>query len=242
MKKLMTGIIVLVIIGLAVLFAAGYFLGNVPIISGLLGTNKSVELGVTISADVAQTGLKNMKMPTSIQDLQAIAANPQSAKTVKATLSQEEVSSLLALGDIPDFPLKLTQVRFNPDGTAESSGVLDTAVLKTFLKNNGIGKDVIDQINSYMKVDGKVNYYTKGTCKIENNRVSLDITSLQIGKVEVPGNVISQNSGAVSGFVSQSLVSNGFNVRKLTTGNGKVDIDADRPLSSLQPWLGFAGK
>ena len=238
MKKLVIVVSILVFLGLVGLFVAGYFLGNVPVVSKMLGTNKSVQLGIKISTDSAYQGLKNLKMPVNAKELDAIAKNPQSYKTVKTTLTQEEVSSLLALGNIPDFPLKLTQVKFNPDGTIESSGVMDTTDLKVFLKKNGIANDVIDQINNYVKVEGKVNYYVKGTCKVENNRVTMNITSAQIGKIPLPDTLIGR-SGELGNYLSNSLVKEGYNVRKMAVTGGKLELDADRPLNSVEPWLKF---
>jgi len=238
MKKLIIVVCILVFLGLVGLFIAGYFLGNVPVVSKLLGANKSVQLGVKISTDSAYQGLKDLKMPTTAQELTAISKNQQTYKTVKTTLTQEEVSSLLALGNIPDFPLKLTQVKFNPDGTIESSGVMDIAELKIFLKKNGIANDVIEQINNYVKVDGKVNYYAKGTCKIDNNKVTMNLSSVQIGKISLPDSLIG-SSGQVGNYISNSLVKEGYNVRKMAVSNGKLELDADRPLNSLEPWLKF---
>lgn len=239
MKKFIVVISILVFLGLVALFAAGYFLGNVPVVSKLLGANKRVDLGVKIGIDSANQGIKDLKMPTTSKELEAIAKNPQSFKTIKTSLTQEEVSSLLALGNIPNFPLKLTQVKFNPDGSAESSGVLNTAELVTFLKNNGVSSDVIDKVDDYVKVKGWVNYYAKGTFKIENNKTTLNMSSVKIGNIAVPNDLVSNNSAAVGDFVSSALVRNGFNVRKTAVNGGKLEIDADRPLASLKPWLKF---
>jgi len=82
------------------------FLGNVPIASKLLGTNKPRDLGVKISIPSAYQGLNDLKKPVTPQDVQAILKNPKSYQTVKATITQEEASSLLAVGDIPDFHLE----------------------------------------------------------------------------------------------------------------------------------------
>ncbi len=239
MKKLIIVLSILVVLGLVALFAAGYFLGNVPVVSKLMGTNKAVDLGVKITIDSANQGLKDMRMPTTSQELEALAKNPQSFRTIKTSLTQEEVSSLLALGEIPNFPLKLTQVKFNPDGTAESSGVLNTGELKTFLRNNGVSSDVIDKVDDYVKVEGWVNYYAKGTFRIDNNKVALNMSSVQIGKISVPGDLVSNNSAAVGDYVSKSLVRNGFNVRKMAVSGGKLEMDADRPLAAMKPWLKF---
>ena len=67
MKKLIVIVSVLVVICLVVLFAAGYFLGNIPVISGLLGTNKAVDLGAEISLEQSYAGLEALKTTLALQ-------------------------------------------------------------------------------------------------------------------------------------------------------------------------------
>jgi hypothetical protein len=241
MKKLIIVVSILVFVGLVVLFVAGYFLGNVPVVSKLLGSNKPVDLGVTISTDNAYRGLKELNIPTHAGDLQAVVQNPSSFKTIKASLTQEEVSSLLALGDIPDFPLKLTQVRFNPDGSMESSGVLDIDLLKTFLEKNGLTASQIETVNNYLKLKGKVNYYAKGRFSITNNRVSLDLEQIKAGNINIPNKVFQDNTATVENFVSNSLTANNIYVRNMSLSGGRLQLDVDRPISNLNPWLKFVG-
>jgi hypothetical protein len=238
MRRLLTVLFSLALVLLVGLIVVAYFLGNVPVVSQLLGTNKQVDLGVRIGVDHAYEGLKKLKMPTTYDELAALASSPQSFKSVKTVLSQEEASSLVALGDIPGFPLKLTQIRFNADGTVETSGVLDTAEARAFLISNGVSADVVGQIGDYFRLAGRVNYYAKGAIKIDNNRVSLDVSSAKIGNIPVPGD-LGGYTGAIEGEVSRILVRNEFNVRTLTTTGGKVELDVDRPLSSIVPWLDF---
>jgi hypothetical protein len=236
MKKLV--IILSVIVGLAIIiyFVAGYFLGNVPVASALLGTNKPRNLGVNISVDNAYAGLKDFKCPSTPQDVAAIVMNPKSYTTVKATLTNEEASSLLSLGSIPDCPFKETQIKFGPDGNAQVSGVLDVDSLQNFLKDMGVSGDNLNTIMSYAKNAKYLNFYVDANCSIVNNRVTGKINTVQVGRINIPDSVI-QNNGTIGNYVSSALTSNGYNIRKLTISEGKVNIDMDRPLSSAQNWL-----
>ena len=60
------GIVAGVLIG--AYFVAGYFLGNLPIASDLLGTNKQRDLGIEISVASANTGLIALNKPTTNDD------------------------------------------------------------------------------------------------------------------------------------------------------------------------------
>jgi ABC-type antimicrobial peptide transport system permease subunit len=238
MKKLI--IILSIVVGLALIifFVAGYFLGNVPVASAILGTNKPKDLGVKISVDNATKGLTDLKCPSSAKDVAAIVKDPKSYTTgVKTTLTSDEASSLLALGNIQDLPFKETQIKFGPNGDAQCSGVLDVDALQKYLKDNGVSGDTINTVMSYAKNAKYLNFYVDAKCSIVNNNVTGQINSIQLGKIDIPSNVIQQNKGAVASFASNALRSQGYNIRRLTISEGKVDIDMDRPLSSAQSWL-----
>jgi hypothetical protein len=238
MKKLV--IILSVVAGLAIIifFVAGYFLGNVPLASSLLGTNKPRNLGVNISVDNAYRGIKDFKCPSTPQDVADIIKNPKSYTTIKTTLTSEEASSLLSLGGIPDCPFKETQIKFGPDGNAQVSGVLDVTALQKFLRNMGVSGDNLDIIMGYVKNAKYLNFYIDANCSVVNNRVTGKINTLQVGRINLPDSVI-QNKGSIANYVSDTLTSNGYNIRNLTISDGKVNIDMDRPLSSVQNWLKF---
>jgi hypothetical protein len=121
-KKLIIIVSVIVAVLLIGYFVAGYFLGNVPVASKLLGTNKAKDLGVVISINNAYTGLTDIKCPLTPQGVEDVIKNPKTYTTVKTTLTSDEASSLLALGDIPGFPLRMTQVKFGPNGNIQASG------------------------------------------------------------------------------------------------------------------------
>ena len=236
MKKVLLVLLVLVVIGV---FAAGYFLGNIPVISDLLGTSEHRDLGVELSVDSAYEGLSAMNQPVTVEELEVIANDPQSFKSVQTSLTEEEASSLLALGHIPNFPFRLIQLDFGPGGTVKSSGVLDIPALQMMLKDMGISNDVVDKIMSYIKAGKYVNYYFEGRCSIENNVLSLETDKLELGKIPVPDDIL-QNELSVNRYdITSEVTAQGYNIRKLSITEGQVELDMDRPLSSLTPWLHF---
>jgi len=236
-KKLIIAGVIIVVLFLAVFFTAGYFLGNVPLASALLGTNKPKDLGVTISIDNVYSGMKDIKCPTTPQEVEAIIKDPKSYTTVKANLTQDEVSSLFALADIPNFPLKTTQIKFGPNGSIQASGILDIDKLQEFLQDMGASGDAMDQVMNYVKNANYLTFYADGNLSITNNRLSGDINSVKIGNIGIPENLLENNEAAVGSFISSGLTKSGYNIRKLTISEGKVDVDMDRPLGSVQNWL-----
>jgi hypothetical protein len=236
-KKWWILISVVVFLALAIFFVAGYFLGNVPIASKLLGTNKPRNLGVTISIPAAYQGLNDLKKPLTPQAVQSILENPNAYQTVKATLTQEEASSLLAVGDIPDFPFRMTQVKFESNGKVEASGMLDIQKLQAALTDVGATSDILNRVMSVVKNAKYMTFYMEGTCNIINNNVSVNLDQVQLGKINLPADLIKNNSGSISDGIARTLTSNGYNIRTMTISDGKVYLDMDRPTKSVTPWL-----
>jgi hypothetical protein len=236
-KKWWIVISVVLVVVLAVFFVAGYFLGNVPLASKLLGTNKPRDLGVNITVDSAYQGIKDLKKPLTPQDVQAIIQNPKAYQTIKATITQEEASSLLAIGDIPDFPFRATQIKFEANGKVEASGVLDIKQLQLALKDVGAASDIVDRVMSFVKNGNYMNFYMEGTCSVVNNRVSANLDQVQIGRINLPDDLVKSNSSVISDGIARTLTANGYNIRSMTISEGKVALDMDRPAASVSPWL-----
>lgn len=238
-KKILIPLVIVGVILIAIYFTLGYFLGNLPVASKLLGTNQPKDLGVTISIAEAQSGLKALENPVTAADVKAIVDNPQIFTSVKTSLSDDQVSSLFATADMPNFPFKLTQIKFGDNGSVQCSGVVKTAELQAFLSDLGISGDALQQVMSFLQNADSFTYYIDGACSITNNRIDLDLNSIKAGNISLPEDLISNNLTSASNYISNALVTEGYNIRKLTISEGKVDLDMDRPLGSIEPWLNF---
>ncbi|MEL7561534.1 hypothetical protein [Dehalogenimonas sp. 4OHTPN] len=224
---------------LIVFFAAGYFLGNVPIASKLLGTNTPRDLGVEISTESAADGLAALRKPLTTSELEAIIKNPLIYTRVTGSLTNEQASSMLSLGDIPDFPVKFVQVKFGDGGQVEVSGVLDVAGLQEILEDYGVSGGIVDTVMGIVKTAKWVNVYAAGTLSISNNVVTSDLEKLEIGRISVPLGWVESNTDSILNGIGNSLTSEGYNIRSMTISQGKVNFDMDRPLASISPWLKF---
>lgn len=105
---------------------AGY-LGFVPGISNIFGSNKPVDLGVTYTAAVSDSGMAKGK----IQHIEiADTGSPEGSlsfsgqRATNINLTQSEVTALINGHHWINVLLSGVQVRFNPDGTTEISGIL----------------------------------------------------------------------------------------------------------------------
>jgi hypothetical protein len=241
MNRWLRRLVILAVFLLALYFVAGYFLGNLPIASKLLGTNTPKDLGVTISTQSATEGLVALRKPTSFAQLEAITKNPQSYTKVVGSLTNDQASSMISLGDIPDFPLKFVQIKFEDNGRVEVSGVLDVVKLQTTLAEYGVSGGIVDTIMNIVKSAKWVNVYASGSLSISNNVITSNLEKLEIGRIGVPIGWVKDNTASILNGVGNSLKSNGYNIRSLTISQGKVNLDMDRPLSSIGPWLNYVG-
>lgn len=231
--------IIVAIVLLVLYLIAGYFIGGLPVASKIMGSNKPVDLGVEISVDGAYQGLGALGQPTTVEELQKIADDPGSFGTVQTTLTEEEASSLMALNQVPDFPAKLTQIKFNDDGTVESSGIIWIDRFPAFLARNGVSSEGVEKVMGYIGFMDSTTYYIKGTFSISNNNVDLNMDSIKVGRIGIPTGVINDNKGSVENTISNILTNNGYTIRSLYVSDGKVNVDMDQPLGSIVPWLHY---
>jgi hypothetical protein len=238
-KKLIIALSVIIGVLLILFFVAGYFLGNVPIASKLLGTNKAKNLGVVVSIDNAYSGIKDINSPLTPQAVKDILNNPASYTKLKTTLTSDEASSLLAIGDVPNFPLRTAQIKFGPNGSFQTSGVINTEELQKALKQGGVSSGTIDKVMGYVKTVKYINFYAEGTLSITNNQITGNIKNAKIGNIGVPDDLLSKIDAGVASTVMNKITQLGYNIRSLTISEGKVAVDMDRPLGDLNNWLKF---
>jgi len=231
--------IVVAVVFVGLYLVAGYFIGGLPVASEIMGSNDPVDLGVEISVDGAYQGLDALGQPTTVEELQEIVDNPDSFGTVQTMLSEEEASSLMALNNAPDFPARLTQIKFNDDGTMESSGMIWLDKFPAFLARNGVSSEGVEKVMGYIGFMDSTTYYMKGTFSINNNNVDLNMDSVKVGRISIPTGVMNDNKGSVENTLSNILTNNGYNIRNMSISDGKVNIDMDQPLGSIVPWLHF---
>ena len=220
MKKLF--IILGVIVGVVIVlyFVAGYFLGNLPVASSLLGTNKPKDLGIQLTTDSALQGLHSLNKPLTIADLENIYNNPESYTKVNASIGEEEASSLIALGNLRDFPLRLVQLKFGDNGSVKASGVVDISKLQATLQDYGASGKVVDRIMGIAKTAKYMNFYAEGNCSIRNNQITADLDKLQIGRINLPTDFVKDNSESITNYVERSLTDSGYNIRSIIISKG----------------------
>lgn len=206
MKKLLLVILIFLLIPLGILA----YLGVVPFLSPLLV--KPVDLGV--KAD-----------PAFITTFEAKYARPGTPTTnLDVSLSSQDITSIMATWEQRDrhFPLHDVQVRLNADGTGEASGYLRIGTAITLAQNLGYSDADIAKGKEYIKyVSGDLPFYVKGTGGMTNNTLSINPTTFQLGRVNVPDSITAPAARVVGDMIKRRIEQiGGANIRRADFPDG----------------------
>lgn len=205
MKKLIAFLFILLIIPLALLA----YLGFVPGVSKYL--TKPLDLG--IKADPLYTPELEQRLNFKNELPGGIVPSGREGVFSGQIQVDEKVTSVAATSILehwkkrsPSLPIRDVQVRFNQDGTAEASGILEIATAVTIAKALGYSDQDIESGKSYAKyVSGDLPFYVKGTAGVTNNQVSLALSNFQLGKVTVPEKITTPASRVVEDVIERRL-------------------------------------
>jgi hypothetical protein len=216
MKKLFIFLLVLVVIVVAGLS----YVGVIPFFSKFI--TKQVDLGMT--AD-----------PSLVTAFETKYGKPNGMGKIKLNvdLSSQEITSVFAVWGMRNkyFPLYNVQVRFNPDGTGEASGFLKIASGITFAKNLGYSNSEIDKGKEYIKyVSGDLPFYIKGTGGMTNNILSVNPTTLQIGRVTVPESITKLAAIGLGDMIERRITQiGGADIKEASFKTGTFHLDGTVP-------------
>lgn len=150
-------------------------------------------------------------------------------KDIKISLSSSEATAYSRADKWKYAPISNLQIKINPDGTGEVSGILNLANILPFISMTTPVEEVQKAIDKF-HISGNPPFYTKGTVTVTNNNTNFNIQSLEVGHIPVPQNYVSENTGALNKFVTERLNSiPNLQIRSLTLSDGKANIDASVP-------------
>jgi hypothetical protein len=225
--KILFSIILIIVVILALV---GGYLGLVPGVSALFGSNKSKDLGVMASQQAFDSG--NKKIMLQRVEIDATPGMPdllyQGSHVVNAALSSEEITSLMQKGFYKYNPIADSfQMKINSDGSVEISGILDLRKLKHYVADAGLGN--IDQYaQKYGLLVSQLPFYASGTASVSNNSASLNFTTIQIGRISIP--VSSQIDQGADALIDQRIQKiSGMSIKSLTFSQGQMNLSGNFP-------------
>jgi hypothetical protein len=212
------------------------YLGFVPGVSNLFGSNKPKDLGVTYTAADyasahARNGTTHTILPAGTLPENSIVFSGSHA--VNTVYSQAEINALINTRQWEFYPLKNCQLRINPDNTVEFSGNIIMNRLKGYETALNLGNNM-DAITKYLKfVPGNPAFYAKGTVEIANGQiVNTSITQFKVGKLTFTKPVQDNLSSLISNAYSEINAYKGFSITTLKFANGKVQFVGTLPDSA----------
>ncbi|MFZ2414811.1 MAG: hypothetical protein WAW33_02330 [Minisyncoccia bacterium] len=235
-KRLFKGLIIIFIIVILVL---GY-LGFVPGISAIFGSNKPQDLGIKYTEEALQSIAEKNKVKRIIIDQ---APNIKSSfilegsQEVNNSFTSEEITA--RLGQESDWPLNPftdVQVKIGENGIVEASGIVRVNRLKDYAEVTGVSQKDIETISKEMdkyKIP-RISFpaYVRGTISINNNRLDINLSELKVGRISLSQKLYSQAKKPFESFVYERLTSGGYGslfVRSLNFSNGKMNFSGNLP-------------
>lgn len=171
-----------------VLVLVGGYLGLVPGVSGLFGSDRPRDLGATYTQADYQAA--RAKMGMTVSDLPADAPPEQSISitninNVNISLTQSEVNALVNISEWKYYPLRDVQVNIQPDNVVEFSGIIIKDRIEGCALALGASKSDMRAVMGFIRyVPANPTIYFKGTITIIENRVTvLDVSELRVGRM-----------------------------------------------------------
>lgn len=203
---------VLVISGVIALGSTGF----VPIVSDLMGTSKPRDLGVTFSEANYASGIAKVQGAKVLNpEYLCIGCEYTSNGSVptKATFTASEFTAMLnKRNDGTIGPASDIQIKFNSDGTIETSAMVDTT-----------GMEGVPEIKGPMYAKGKIDSFT-------SKSITLDLESAEFGRVGVPSDQMPQVEQEVNNALKKVFEQNpGLSINDIKVTESGVVFDGTLP-------------
>lgn len=205
MKKIFFFLLLLIMIPVGVLA----YLGFVPGLSKY--TSKPIDLGV--QSDPTYTPALEQKINFKNELPGGVVPAGKEGIFSGSVQVDETVTSVAATSILahwkkrsPSLPIRDVQVRFNQDGTAEVSGILEVTTAISLAKTLGYNDQDIEKGKSYIKyISGDLPFYVKGTTGATNNQISINPSEFKLGKVTVPENITTPAARVVEDVIERRI-------------------------------------
>jgi hypothetical protein len=237
--KVLLGIFIGIVSILFILVLIAGYLGFVPGVSDIMGSNKPVDLGVTYSAadsasGMAKGGVQHSALPASTLPEDSLAFSGTMARNFN--LTQAEVNALINGNSWVYFPLSDIQVRFNADNSAEISGMLKLDVLKDYALARGLSEadynTALEQVSKYAFIQDNMPFYLKGTGSVVNGNITFECLSMKLGRLPIPVSEINNRKADLLNLLEKDALSiPGFSVNNFSISGGQMHFDGTLPQS-----------
>jgi hypothetical protein len=231
-KKFPVLLIIILILVLTPILVLGY-LGFIPIVSDIMGTNRPRDLGIKYTdADYksarSKTGVELVALPADTPIEQSIQMFGK--KPVNTVFTDEELTALANNRKWKYYPVNDVQIKMNPDGTAEVSARLLTGRLLNYGKATGVPEYYMTNVLDKIGLIPNPPVYIKGKATVVNGQITGNVEKLEVGRIEMPKSLVDENNGKLIEFLEGGIQRTpGLTVDSLTFNDGKMNFDGTLP-------------
>jgi len=223
----------ILLIVVALVFIAG-IAGFVPYLSTILGTDRPKDLGqqITLEDSLAaqeKTGVQLVKLPSDTPIGNSFIL--EGSRPIELTFTSKEATGIINNRPWKYYPFSDLQLRINPDGTIETSGVVNMDLFMSYANSLGYSTEDINKVMEQYHIP-KMNmpFYLKGSGSIVDDRVDIHVQSLHAGQIPVPQSILVANTERINEFTQDCVARlNGFSAKKLAVENKKIVFDGTLP-------------
>ena len=232
LKKLLGAFLLIIIIAIGYL---GY-LGIIPGISKVFGSDKPRDLGIKYTIENYQTA--DTKAQVKIETIETATTVKEGLvwtgkKAVANSFSAEELTATINT-HAPNwkyFPVTDAQVKINADGSAAFSGLLHFDRLAGYSEAMGANYASIQLVMDKFKIVPSVlPIYVDGAATVTNGVVNFAVNKAEFGRIGVPKTLIEKSQGGINGFFTQQINAvPGFYIESLDFKNGQMNFKGTMP-------------
>lgn len=235
--KVILGILIGILAVVVVLVLAAGYLGFVPGVSNIFGSDKPRDLGVTYTrADylsvTAKDKIQRTNLPANTPPAQSLSFS--GSQPANFNITQAEATALINDNPWPYSALTQCQVRFNSDGTGEIAGILQVNKLHDYSIARGYTEadfnNVLKYVQKYGVVQKNMAFYAKGTGSVVNGVISFNISKLEIGRLSIPLDQINGRKADLIDAANEAMSRTpGFSVKNFSISGGQVHFEGTLP-------------
>lgn len=181
MKKLLIifGLVILSLLIIAVL-GVGY-LGFVPGLSSLMGTNKPRDLGVRFTEKDLHSAQEKLGQKV-VKSVSSEQLSENDGHSVETTLTQEEYTAhAQQIHPVSDLQIKLDGSSFEISGRIDRSRI--PAFVRTWGLANASDTETLNFVDKYLPADPI--FYIAGNGSVKNNDLTTNLTRAELGRLPV---------------------------------------------------------
>lgn len=222
--------IIFIILGTVIL---GY-LGFIPFVSDIFGSNSPRDLGVSYSL-----GKYDQIMEKGGGDIYTLPADTPAKDSISwsgthsldTSFTSSELSSWANYRNWKYFPFRSVQIRVNGDGTIESSGRIIYSKALDYASALGVSPETLKSALARINIpQTDLIYYIKIKGSVSGNRFSVMIQNIEVGRLPLPAGTIVTIQEALLPFIESRLEAEpSFYITKATVEDGELKFVGKLP-------------